>query len=99
MASKPKMKRMRGRSSHPSRCWLCEKSVSPRTSTLRKQPCKQTYRARSTSRAAFSCEGRLPERLMTLRISPVLARHDQRVVTPDAVVGDVRALLALAGGR
>ena len=49
--------------------------------------------------AAPSCDGRLPERLTTLSTSPVLASDThQRMIAPGAVVGDVHALLALAGG-
>ena len=65
-SSRPKMNCTRGSACQRSRCSVCEKSVSPRSSTLPKPPRKQTAKARFTSAAAPSCDGRLPGRLRTI---------------------------------
>ena len=75
-----------------------EKSVSPRSRTLRKpppaaatrrgRPRRRRPRARAGCRAVDQDED----------LAGVGQGDDQRVVAPGAVVGDVHALLALAGG-
>ena len=98
MASMPKTKR-KPLPSQPSRCSVWLKSVSPRRLTLRKPARRQ--RAAASSRYAgralvAGAAGRAVEQEQRLC---VLARETmQGVVAPDAVVGQVHALLASALG-
>ena len=63
------------------------------------RPRKQTARPRSTSRGRAFVRGPVARAVDEAQhLAGVGQGHDQRVIAPGAVVGDVHALLALAGG-
>ena len=94
MQSKPKMKRTVPSASQRSRCSVCEKSVSPRSSTLRKPPRKQVATATIEAVGGAFVRGPVARTIDDAQdFAGVGQGDDQRMITPDAVVGDVHACL------
>ena len=73
--------------------------MSPRSSTLRKPPRKQVAMARVEGRGRAFMRGTIAGTIDEAQdFASVGQGDDQGMITPDAVVGDVHALFALAGG-